>query len=192
MAGRARRGADAGGARITRALRDVFDRARNIKLLAMDVDGVLTDGTIWMDDEGRVSKRFDIRDGHGLVFLPRHGVELAILSGRNDEVTTRRAEDLRIKHVVQGLRKKLPAARELAASLKIDLSEMAYVGDDINDVPVIEAVGLGCAPANACPEARRAARFVAPHDGGRGALRDVAELLLKARGAWVKVLDEMR
>lgn len=191
MAGRGKP-ARASGARITRALRDVFDRARNIKLLAMDVDGVLTDGTIWMDDEGRVIKRFDIRDGHGLVFLPRHGVELAILSGRSDEATLRRAEDLRIRHVVQGLRKKLPAARELAASLKIDLSEVAYVGDDINDVPVIEAVGLGCAPANACAEARRAARFVAPHDGGRGALRDVAELLLKARGAWVKVLDEMR
>lgn len=177
---------------LDRALRDLFARARRIKLLAMDVDGVMTDGTIWVSPDGEVTKRFHIRDGHGLVFLPRYGVELAILSGREDAATTRRAEDLRIPHVLQGLRKKLPAAVALAKKLKISLDEIAFVGDDINDVPVIEAVGLGCAPADASREARRAARFVAPHAGGQGALRDVAELLLKARGAWTKVLDDMR
>src|SRR4051794_5629477 len=124
-------------AKYDRALRDLFGRARKIKLLAMDVDGVMTDGTIWMAADGSVSKRFHIRDGHGLVFLPRHGIELAILSGREDAATVERAKDLRIPHVIQGLRKKLPAAIALAKKLKLSLDEIAFMGDDINDVPVI-------------------------------------------------------
>ena len=179
-------------ARYDRALRDLFGRARKIKLLVMDVDGVMTDGTVWIAPNGDVSKRFHIRDGHGLVFLPPHGIQLAILSGREDAATTRRAEDLRIPYVIQGVRKKLPAAQALAKKLKLTMDEIAFMGDDINDVPVIEAAGLGCAPADACREAKRAARFVAPHGGGQGALRDLAELLLKARGAWAKVVDDMR
>lgn len=186
------RGASGSGKQIDRALRDLFARARRIKLLALDVDGTMTDGTVWIDGDGKVTKRFSIRDGHGLVFLPRNGVQLAILSGREDAASLRRAEDLGIEHVVQGLRIKLPAARALADKLGIGMAEIAYMGDDINDVPVIEAVGLGCAPADAAPEAKAAARFVAPHGGGMGAVRDVAELILKARGAWPKIVREMR
>jgi 3-deoxy-D-manno-octulosonate 8-phosphate phosphatase (KDO 8-P phosphatase) len=173
-----------------RALRDLFERARKIRLLALDVDGVLTDGTIWLSPKGEVTKRFHIRDGLSLMLLRRHGVELAILSGREDAATARRAEDLGIRHVLQGLKKKLPAATSLAKKLGLSLDQVAFMGDDINDVALIGAVGLGCAPADGCHEALEAARFVAPHGGGQGAVRDLAELLLKAGGAWAKVLAE--
>ena len=143
-----------------RALADVFGRARKVRLLALDVDGVLTDGTISMSPDGDVSKRFNIRDGHALIHLPMNGVQLAILSGRSDAVNELRAKELRFGHVLQGLRRKLPALEELAKRLHLSLEQIAYMGDDINDVPVIEAVGLGAAPADASPEAIAASRFV--------------------------------
>lgn len=175
-----------------RALADLFARARKIKLLALDVDGVLTDGTILLSPDGTVSKRFDIRDGHALIFLPGNGVQLAIVSGRNDPVSELRAKELRFQYVRQGVRRKLPALQELADELELDLEEVAYMGDDVNDVPVIEAVGLGAAPADAAPEAVASARFVSSKQGGRGAVRELAELLLKARGAWTDLLETMR
>lgn len=175
-----------------RALADLFERARKIKLLALDVDGVLTDGTIWMDPDGDVTKRFDIRDGHVLVHLPRFGVRCAIVSGRTDAVNELRAKDLRFSYVIQGSPRKLPAIRELAKSAKVSLEQIAYMGDDVNDVSAIEAVGLGAAPADASPEAVAAARFVSSRHGGRGAVRELGELLLKARGAWSEVLEDVR
>ena len=169
------------------------EAAKKIRLLALDVDGVLTDGTIWVAPDGGVTKRFHIRDGHALVMLPKYaGVELAILSGRDDASTAARAKDLRIAHVVQGLRQKLPAAKELAEKLGLSLDQIAFMGDDINDVPVIEAVGLGCAPADACPEAIAAAKFVSRSPGGRGAVRELCELLFKAQEKWPTVLAAMR
>lgn len=171
---------------------DLEARARRVKLLALDVDGVLTDGTIWTAPDGTVTKRFHIRDGHALVMMRKYGVELAILSGREDAATSARAKELGFVHVVQGLRKKLPAARDLSGKLGLDLDEVAYMGDDINDVPVIEAVGLGAAPADAAPEARDAARFVSAHPGGGGAVRELCETILKAKGAWSAVLEAMR
>ena len=175
-----------------RALADLFARARKVKLLALDVDGVLTDGTILMAPDGSVSKRFDIRDGHALIFLPANGVQLAIVSGRKDVVNELRAKELRFSYVKQAVRRKLPAVRDLADELELGLEEVAYMGDDVNDVPVIEAVGLGAAPADGTPEAIAAARFVSSKGGGRGAVRELAELLLKARGAWASLLETMR
>ena len=175
-----------------RALADLFERARKIRLLALDVDGVLTDGTIWMSPDGGVSKRFDIRDGHVLVHLPRHGVTCAIVSGRNDTVNELRAKDLRFGYVIQDAIRKLPAIRELAKRTKLSLEQIAYMGDDVNDVSAIETVGLGAAPADATPEAIAAARFVSSKGGGRGAVRELGELILKARGAWTEVLEGAR
>jgi len=175
-----------------RALADLFERAREIKLLVLDVDGVLTDGTIQISPDGSVSKRFDIRDGHALIYLPRAGVELAILSGRTDTVNEIRARELRFGHVLQGVRNKLPALQELARRLRIPLDKVAYMGDDVNDVSVIEAVGLGAAPKNGVPEAVAAARFVSSKNGGHGAVRELAELILKARGAWQEILEGMK
>ena len=175
-----------------RALADLFARARKVKLLALDVDGVLTDGTILMAPDGSVSKRFDIRDGHALIFLPANGVQLAIVSGRKDVVNELRAKELRFSYVKQAVRRKLPAVRDLADELELGLEEVAYMGDDVNDVPVIESVGLGAAPADGTPEAIAAARFVSSKGGGRGAVRELAELLLKARGAGASLLETMR
>lgn len=167
-----------------RALKDLFERARRVRLLVLDVDGVMTDGTIWMAPDGAVTKRFDIRDGHGLIHLPGNGVKLAILSGRDDAVTVARARDLRFSWVIQGVRAKLPALRDLADEAGVSLDEIAYMGDDINDVSVIRAVGLGAAPSDAAPEARDAAYFVSSSPGGRGAVRELCELILKSRGIW--------
>ena len=175
-----------------RALADVFERARKIRLLALDVDGVLTDGTIWMGPDGSVSKRFDIRDGHALIHLQRNGVQLAIVSGRDDAVTALRAKELRFGHVLQGVRLKLPALKDLARRRKLSMAEIAYMGDDVNDIAVIKAVGLGAAPGNGAPEARAAARFVSSQPGGHGAVRELAELLLKARGAWQEIVEGKR
>ena len=180
---RSRRAAPPRGAEV-RALKDLFERARRVKLLVLDVDGVLTDGTIWMAPDGAVTKRFDIRDGHGLIHLPGQGIRLAIISGRDDAVTVARARDLRFNGVIQGVRAKLPALKDLAGEAGVTLAEVAYMGDDINDISVIRAVGLGCAPADAAPEARDAAWFVSSSPGGRGAVRELCELILKSRGVW--------
>jgi 3-deoxy-D-manno-octulosonate 8-phosphate phosphatase (KDO 8-P phosphatase) len=167
-------------------------RAKKIKLLALDVDGVMTDGTVVIAGDGTVGKRFNIRDGHAMIFLPKNGIELAIVSGRMDAATQARAMDLKIVHVLQGVRKKLGATRELASKLSIGLDEIAYMGDDINDVPVIEAVGIGAAPADASAEAIAASHWTSAHRGGEGAVRELCELLLRARGQWQGVLDAMR
>lgn len=175
-----------------RALADVFERAREVRLLALDVDGVLTDGAIWISPDGMVSKRFDIRDGHALIHLARNGVDLAIVSGREDAASAIRAKELRFGHVLQGVRLKLPAVKDLARRLKLSLEQIAYMGDDVNDIAVIRAVGLGAAPGNGTLEAREAARFVSSQPGGHGAVRELAELLLKARGAWQEIVEGMR
>ena len=168
-------------------------RALRVKLLVLDVDGVMTDGTVWQDADGGITKRFHIRDGHGLVLLKKHaGIPLAIISGRSDPATVHRAKDLGFAHVLQGVHHKLPAAKELAAGLSLGLDEIAFMGDDIIDVPLMEAVGLGAAPSDACPEAIEAAAFVSGFAGGQGAVRELCELLMKARGVWSVAIDAMR
>lgn len=173
--------------------KDLEARARRIKLLVLDVDGVMTDGTVWQGADGGISKRFHIRDGHGLVLLKKHAqLPLAIISGRNDPATAHRAKDLGFAHVVQGVHHKLQAGKELAASLDLSLDDLCFMGDDIIDLPLMEAVGLSAAPANACPEALEAAAFVSAFDGGNGAVRELCELLMKSRGLWSVAIDAMR
>lgn len=173
--------------------KDLEARARRVKLLILDVDGVMTDGTVWQDADGGISKRFHIRDGHGLVLLKKHGgIPLAIISGRSDPATAHRAKDLGFAHVVQGVHHKLQAGTELAASLSIPLDDVCFMGDDIIDVPLMEKVGLSAAPANSCPEALEAAAFVSAFDGGQGAVRELCELLMKSRGLWTVAIDAMR
>lgn len=163
-------------------------RAAKVQLLILDVDGVLTDGSIILDDEGRQLKAFNVRDGHGIKMLQREGVKVAIITGRNSRVVEHRAQELGIEHVYQGAKKKLPVFEALCASLGVEPAHVAYVGDDIVDLPVMVRVGLSVAVANASAETREYAHHITKASGGRGAVRELVELILKARGRWNDII----
>jgi 3-deoxy-D-manno-octulosonate 8-phosphate phosphatase (KDO 8-P phosphatase) len=152
-----------------------------VRLFAMDVDGVLTDGTVHISSDGSESKAFSILDGHGLRKLARAGIITAWISGRASGATTRRATELQIPHLVQGRIDKLTALQELAASLGCGPEQCAYMGDDDIDAPAIAWAGIGIAPHDAMPEAFAAASYVATRPAGRGAVREICEHLLATR-----------
>jgi len=152
-----------------------------IRLFAMDVDGVLTDGTILVSSDGSEAKRFSIIDGLGLVRLRQAGIELAWISGRASGATTVRAKELRIAHLVQGKHDKLTALAALAARLSIPLRHCAYMGDDLIDAPAIAAAGIGVSVPDALPEALRVADYVTRRRAGHGAVREVCDLILGSR-----------
>jgi 3-deoxy-D-manno-octulosonate 8-phosphate phosphatase (KDO 8-P phosphatase) len=152
-----------------------------IRLFAMDVDGVLTDGTVVISSDGTESKRFAIIDGLGLVLLRDCGLELAWISGRTSAATLLRAAELKIPHVIQGRHDKLAALSEIAAGLGIPLGQCAYMGDDFIDAPAIAAAGIGISVPSALPDALAAADFVTRRLAGHGAVREVCDLLLDAR-----------
>jgi len=163
--------------------------ARRIRLVVLDVDGVLTDAGVYLGStaEGtRVEmKRFDIQDGLGVRLLKEAGIQVAIVSGRPSEATRVRAAELGIEECIQrpgGM--KIPALRELLDRLQVDWSEMAILGDDLPDLPVMRRAGLPAAVANAVPEVREEVLFTTQREGGRGAVREFARVLLKARGEW--------
>ena len=154
------------------------EKLEKVKLLILDVDGVLTDGRIIMDDNGREIKHFDVRDGHGIKLLQRYGIDVVFLTGRRSAVVEHRARELGITHVVQGARDKRVALLDLAERIGIDPAAMAYMGDDVNDVDCLRAAGLAFAPADAVPEAKSAADFVTSAKGGGGAVREAAEYII--------------
>ncbi len=148
----------------------------------MDVDGVLTDGTVAISSDGRETKSFSILDGMGLVRLGKAGVAVAWISGRASGATTARANELRIPHVVQGRTDKLMALQELASQLGVTASQVCYMGDDDIDAPAISWAGIGVAPAGAMPAALAAAELVPARAAGHGAVREVCEQILAHRG----------
>lgn len=148
----------------------------------MDVDGVLTDGTVRIHSDGTESKEFSILDGMGLVRLRKAGVALAWISGRPSAATTARATELQIPHLVQGRTDKLVALQELAAQLGMKAGEICYMGDDDIDAPAIAWAGVGAAPKQAMPAALKAAKFIPAREAGHGAVREVCEQILAARG----------
>lgn len=152
-----------------------------VRLFAMDVDGVLTDGMVSISSDGTETKRFCIVDGLGLLFLRNAGLELAWISGRQSAATSLRAAELKIAHVIQGRHDKLEALSGLAASLGIALRDCAYMGDDVIDEPAIAAVGVGISVPTALPGALAAAGYVTRRLPGHGAVREVCDLLLDAR-----------
>lgn len=156
---------------------------RRIRLFAMDVDGVLTDGTVHISSDGTETKTFSILDGMGLVRLNRAGVAVAWISGRPSEATTLRARELKIPHLIQGRTDKLAALQELAAQLRLSAHECVYMGDDDIDAPAIEWAGIGASVPGAMASALKAARHVTRRPAGLGAVREVCELILNARPA---------
>ncbi len=153
-----------------------------IKCLILDVDGVLTDGAIWLTEEGKELKRFHTHDGVGIKRLQNAGVIIAIISGRSSASVTARMAELQVRHVYQGCADKLAVFNELIHRLGIKASETAYVGDDLPDLPVMQAAGLSIAVANACPEVKAAAQWHTEKTGGAGAVREVCDRLLTECG----------
>ncbi len=163
-------------------------RAARIELLLLDVDGVLTDGSVLYADDGTELKRFHVRDGSGLKFWRDLGNRAAIVSGRTSSAVDRRAKELGIAPVLQGRSEKLAALDEVLTALDLRPEQVCAIGDDLPDLPVLKRVGLAVAVADACPEVRAAAHHVTAAPGGRGAVRDAIEWLLKLRGEWGTVL----
>jgi 3-deoxy-D-manno-octulosonate 8-phosphate phosphatase (KDO 8-P phosphatase) len=163
---------------------EVQARARRVRLLLLDVDGVLTDGTVTIDAAGGEQKAFHIRDGLGIVWARREGLEVGFLSGRPSPVTERRAEELGVRIVSQPGPDKVRGYLELIAERHLDDADVAYMGDDLLDLPIFRRVGLTAAPADAVEDVRARAHWVSRHGGGRGAVREFVELLLAARGSW--------
>ncbi|MGD8618063.1 MAG: 3-deoxy-manno-octulosonate-8-phosphatase KdsC [Gammaproteobacteria bacterium] len=163
-------------------MKDLNEKATRIRLLIFDVDGVLTDGSLFVGDDGQEYKAFNSRDGHGIKMLLKYGVEIAIITGRTSRVVEHRMANLGITHVYQGKLDKLPAYEELRGKLGISPEETAYVGDDVVDLPVMRRVGLAIAVQDAHPLVRQHSHWQTPSAGGRGAARDVCEMLMEAKG----------
>ena len=162
-------------------------RLRQIKLLVLDVDGVLTDGGLWFDASGQLIKRFDVRDGLGIRLLQQAGIDIAFLSGGQGGATEVRARQLGIHHCLVSIKDKPEALLQLQQRLGIDIAETAFVGDDLNDLAVRPVVGLLIAPADACTPVRQGANAVLRKRGGHGAVRELAETILQARGHWQRL-----
>ena len=161
---------------------DVRARAQAIRLAIFDVDGVLTDGTLWIGPEGEAFKAFNILDGHGVKMLHSAGIATAILSGRESAAVARRAAELSIAHVIQGAEDKLAELERLAARLGIPFEQCAFVGDDLPDLAVMTRCGFAVAVANAAETVKASAHYVTRAAGGHGAVREFCDLVLAARG----------
>ncbi len=160
--------------------RALVARAARIRLLLLDVDGVLTDGRLYYGEGGEALKAFDVKDGHGIVMVRDH-VKLGVISGRPGKASEARLRELRFEHLVFGERDKLAGYARLA-HLGIPDEEVAYMGDDVNDVTLLRRVGLSACPADARPEVREIVHLVTRAPGGRGAVRELCDLILRAKG----------
>lgn len=159
-----------------------------IKLLVLDVDGVMTDGTIIINSDGSESKFFNSLDGHGIRMWRRAGMEIALISGRDSLPTKFRAKQLGIEHVFQDCHEKMPTLERLIEKLKLSPQQVAYVGDDLMDIPIMRYVGFSVAVANAVSEAKEHADYVTTCSGGEGAVRETIEYILKKSGKWRKLV----
>ncbi|OGR30374.1 MAG: phenylphosphate carboxylase subunit delta [Desulfuromonadaceae bacterium GWB2_53_15] len=165
------------------------DKLKHIRLLLLDVDGVMTDGSIIYDGSGLETKCFNVRDGHGIKMLQRHGIEVGIITGRTSIVVDIRAKELGISLVYQGALKKLESYTDVKEKTGLDDSQIAYMGDDVIDVPVLRRVGFAAVPLDGLPEVRAVAHYVSACGGGRGAVREVCDMILKGRGMWDEIAE---
>lgn len=168
-------------------MKDLLEKASKIELVIFDVDGVLTDGRLYVTDSGEEIKAFHSRDGHGMKMLQSSGVKIGIITGRTSNIVTHRMNELGIEHVFQGQRDKVPAYEQLLTTLSLESEQVAYVGDDVVDLPVMRRVGLAIATQDAHNLVKKHAHWQTPNCGGLGAARDVCEMLMEGRG----VLDEI-
>ena len=162
-------------------------KALKIRLVLLDVDGVLTDGRITYGEDGREVKSFEVKDGQGVKFLQEGGIDVGILSSRRSRAVSRRARELGIRLVRQGVREKKAELTAIERRKRLAAEEIAFLGDDWGDLPVFRRVGLAVAVADSIPELKQAAHYITDAPGGRGAVREVAEAILKAQGKWAQI-----
>lgn len=161
--------------------KELKEKIKRIKFLILDVDGVLTDGSIVYTSHGEEIKTFNVHDGYGIELLRQYGIPVGIITGRISGVVEKRAKDLKIDDLVQGKIDKVPAAESFAKRYNISLQEMAFMGDDLFDIPLLQKVGFSCAPKNARKEVKRIVDYVTKHEGGKGAVREVIDLILEVQ-----------
>jgi 3-deoxy-D-manno-octulosonate 8-phosphate phosphatase (KDO 8-P phosphatase) len=161
-----------------------------IKVLILDVDGVLTDGRVIYTDSGEEIKRFDVRDGHGLKLLMRSGIEVILLTGRESKVVLHRARDLGIKHVYQKALNKIEVYKTILAERNLENKEVGFVGDDLIDLPVLRKAGFSAAVPDAVQEVKEIVDYITTKRGGEGAVREICELLLKAQNKWEALTEK--
>ena len=171
---------------------DALARARRVRMVIFDVDGVLTDGRLWYGPSGEELKAFHAFDGHGVKLLQLAGFKTALISGRDSQAVSERARELGIEHVMQGADDKHAAFRTLLRRLKVKQDATAYMGDDVVDLPVLSRCGFACAPHEAPEEVRRSAHYIAAARAGHGAAREVCEFILEAQGKLGTVLARFR
>jgi 3-deoxy-D-manno-octulosonate 8-phosphate phosphatase (KDO 8-P phosphatase) len=168
----------------------LLEIAKKIKLLILDVDGVLTDGSIILDNKGNELKAFHVRDGHGIKMLSKQGIHVAIITGRYSRVVEKRARELHIQDVFQKSHDKRIPYRQLVEKYSLRDSEIAYVGDDIVDIPLLKVCGLPVAVADAHDMLKEVVKMTTREKGGRGAVRELCDFLLKAKGLWKDIMNE--
>lgn len=161
--------------------KDIEAHFARVKLLALDVDGVLTDGGLYYSNSGEELKKFNVKDGQGIKLVMQSGVELAIISANNSAATLHRAKKLGIERAFVGIENKLATLEKICEELNLSLAQVAYVGDDLNDLPVLQAVGCPITVADAIPENKASAVYVTELKGGRGCVREICNLLLQVR-----------
>lgn len=166
----------------------VQERARAVRMIVFDVDGVLTDGSLFYDDRGEEYKAFNSRDGHGIKMLRASGVDTAIITGRTSQVVLHRCRNLGIVHIHQGADDKLEAFRKLLEAVRLEPRQIAYMGDDVVDLPVINRCGLAITVPDAPPEVKARCHVVTSAAAGRGAAREACELIMRYQGSWADQL----
>ena len=167
----------------------VEDKTKKIKLVVLDVDGVLTDGQIVTGSQGELCKHFDVKDGLGIKMLLAAGIDVVVITGRRSAIVGARLRELGVRDVFQGQSYKIGAFLDLIQARHLDASECACMGDDIPDLPVLQLVGLSCAPADAVDTVLKSVDFVSSRAGGRGAVREMAEKILMSQGVWDDLID---
>lgn len=167
---------------------DIKEKAKKIKLLLLDVDGVLTDGRIVYDSRGRDMKFFDVHDGLGVYLLYEAGIKTILITAKGSRAIRPRARDMRVSEVYENISPKTSVLERILKKYKVDISEVCFAGDDLVDLCLMKKVGFPIAVFNAAPEIKQSASYITLREGGRGAVREIAELILKAKGAWPEVL----
>ncbi len=163
-----------------------------IKLILLDVDGTLTDGGIYRDNNGEEFKKFNVKDGYIIINARKLGIDFGIITGRKSELVRIRAEELKIKYLYQGISEKVPILEELMESHNLKKEEIAYMGDDLNDLGIMKKVGLKGVPQDAVSEVKNIADFVSSKKGGEGAVREFVEFILKKEEKWSKFLENVK
>ncbi|NPA72814.1 MAG: HAD hydrolase family protein [Gammaproteobacteria bacterium] len=168
---------------------NIAAKANKIKLLILDVDGVLTNNMLIYSDDGQEHKAFNTRDGHGMVLLQKSGIDIGIITGRKSQLVTNRMTDLKVKHLYQGVPDKLPTFLKLVEELGLALDEIAYIGDDILDLPILMRIGLAVTPADGDGEVKSRVDYISPYKGGQGCVRETCEIILRSQNKWQQHMD---